>query len=339
MPPLQPDHLSRLLDKGERGGIFFLFGSEEFLKEEAVTRIVEAHLDPATREFNLDQIDATTGNVDSLASILQTPPMLAEWRVVVVRAVQALAGVPRARAVIEQLLERNAAGLVVILSGQIPDRSKAQFYEVLKRKARAIEFAPLTGGDLPGWLMDRAQQSGVELVPEAARALAAAVGSEIGTLERELAKLQDFVGARRRIELADVETAVGKVTHQDRWEWFDLVGSGRIPEARAAIPALFDARESGVGLVLGLGTHFIRLALAATGGENALQRELPPHQRWLAGRLARQARNWTAAALNRALADLLRADRLLKSASLAEEQIIDELLLRLQALRLSRSAA
>lgn len=339
MPLLQPDHLSRLLDKGERGGVFFLFGTEEFLKEEAVTRIVEAHLDPATREFNLDQIDAAAGNIDTLASILQTPPMLAEWRVVIVRGVQALAGVPRARAVIEQLLERDAAGLVVILSGQIPDRSKAQFYEVLKRKARAIEFAPLTGGDLPGWLMDRARAAGVELVPDAARALTAAVGSEIGALERELAKLQDFVGARRRIELEDVENAVGKITHQDRWEWFDLVGSGRIAEARAALTALFDARESGVGLVLGLGTHFLRLALAAAGGENALQRELPPHQRWLAGRLARQARNWTATALDRALADLLRADRLLKSASLAEEQIIDELLLRLQALRLSRSHA
>lgn len=339
MPLLHQDQLSRSLAKGERGGVFFLFGAEEFLKEEAITKIVDAHLDPATREFNLDQFDAASGNVDTLASILQTPPLLAEWRVVVVRGVQALAGLARGRAVIEQLLERESPGLVVVLSGQIPDRSKAQIYELLKRKARAIEFAPLTGGDLPGWLMERAKAAGVELVPDAARALAAAIGTEIGALERELAKLQDFVGARRRIELADVEAAVGKVTHQDRWEWFDLVGTGRIREARAALPALFDARESGVGLVLGLGTHFIRLALAAAGGENALQKALPPHQRWLAGRLARQARNWSVAALERAIADLLRADRILKSASLSEEQVIDELLLRLQALRLADSAA
>ncbi len=331
MPLLSPDKLTRSLAAGERGGVFFLFGDEEFLKEEAATRIIDAHLDAATREFNLDQLHGAEGTVETLASILQTPPMMADWRVVVVREAHALAGSARARSVIEALLGRENPGLVVVLMGQIPERSKAQFYEELKRKARAVEFAPLTSGDLPGWLMARSATRGVELEPDAARALAAAIGSEIGVLERELAKLHDFVGERRQIGIADVEAAVGRITRQNRWDWFDLVGDGRLAEARAGLPILLDARESGVGLVLGLGTHFLRLAIAATGGERALQNELPPHQRWLAGRLARQAKRWTPEQLATALDDLLRADRLLKSTSLSEEQILDELLLRLQA--------
>jgi DNA polymerase-3 subunit delta len=339
MPLLSPDKLSRSLAAGERGGVYFLFGDEEFLKEEAASRIVGAHLDDATREFNLDQIHGSEGTVESLASILQTPPLMAPWRVVVVREAQALAGSPRARGVIEALLEREVPGLVLVLIGQIPERSRAQFYEVLKQKARAVEFAPLTSGDLPGWLMARSAARAVELEPDAARALVAAIGSEIGVLERELAKLQDFVGERRQIGLADVEAAVGQITRQNRWDWFDLVGDGRLAEARAALPVLFDARESGVGLVLGLGTHFLRLAIAAAGGERALQNELPPHQRWLASRLARQARRWTPERLGSALDDLLRADRLLKSASLDEEQILEELLLRLQARNTAPAAA
>jgi DNA polymerase-3 subunit delta len=187
--------------------------------------------------------------------------------------------------------------------------------------------------------MARSAARAVELEPDAARALVAAIGSEIGVLERELAKLQDFVGERRQIGLADVEAAVGQITRQNRWDWFDLVGDGRLAEARAALPVLFDARESGVGLVLGLGTHFLRLAIAAAGGERALQNELPPHQRWLASRLARQARRWTPERLGSALDDLLRADRLLKSASLDEEQILEELLLRLQARNTAPAAA
>jgi DNA polymerase-3 subunit delta len=339
MPLLSPDKLTRSLAAGERGGVYFLFGDEEFLKEEAASRIVGAHLDDATREFNLDQIHGSEGTVESLASILQTPPLMAPWRVVVVREAQALAGSPRARGVIEALLEREVPGLVLVLIGQIPERSRAQFYEVLKQKARAVEFAPLTSGDLPGWLMARSAARAVELEPDAARALVAAIGSEIGVLERELAKLQDFVGERRQIGLADVEAAVGQITRQNRWDWFDLVGDGRLAEARAALPVLFDARESGVGLVLGLGTHFLRLAIAAAGGERALQNELPPHQRWLASRLARQARRWTPERLGSALDDLLRADRLLKSASLDEEQILEELLLRLQARNTAPAAA
>ena len=331
MPVSSPDRLLRSIAKGERGGVFFLFGDEEFQKEEVAARIVDEHLDPATRDFNLDQLRGTELDVETLASVIQTPPMMAEWRVVVVRDAQGLAGSPRARAVVEDLLDAPVPGLALILVAQLPERSRAKFYEVLKRKARSVEFARLAAGDVPGWLMERAEAEGIEIEPAAARALAAAVGPEMGVLSRELAKLRDFVADRGRITTADVEAAVGSVPHQNRWEWFDLVGEAKFEQARAALPVLLDSGENGVGLVIGLATQFLRMAMAVAGGQSGLEAELPHHQRWLARRIAAQARNWTAEALDAALEDLLRADRLLKSASLGDEQVIEELLLRLQA--------
>ncbi len=331
MPQLSPDRLLRTLADGERGGVYFFFGDEEFPKEEAAARVVEAHLDPATRDFNLDQLRGTELDVELLASVLETPPMMAEWRVVVVRDAQGLAGSPRARAVVERLLERPAPALALVLLAQLPEKSRAKFYDLLKRRARAVEFARLAPGDVPGWLMARAGAQGVELEPAAARALAAAVGPEMGVLMRELAKLRDFVGERGRIAEADVEAAVGSVPRQNRWEWFDLVGEAKFDRARAALPVLLDSGESGVGLVIGLGTQFLRLAIVAAGGPKALEAELPNHQRWLAGRIAAQARRWTPESLDAALDDLLRADRLLKSASLGDGQVLEELLLRLQS--------
>jgi DNA polymerase III delta subunit len=59
----------------------------------------------------------------------------------------------------------------------------------------------------------------------------------------------------------------------------------------------------------------------------------------MARRIAPQARRWTASQLDGALAELLRADRLLKSASLTDRQVVEELLLRLHALGDVRSAA
>lgn len=331
MPLVSPERLLRALASGERGGVFFLFGDEEFLKEEVVERIVEAHLDPVTRDFNFDLLRGDELDVEALASMIQTPPMMAEWRVVLVRDAQGLASSPRARAVVEAVLDRPIPGLALVLVAQLPERTKAKFYDELKKKARAVEFNRLSPGDAPGWLMERAREEGIELEPEAARALAAAVGPEMGILVRELAKLRDYVGERGRITRGDVEAAVGSVPRVDRWEWFDLVGAGKFREARASLPVLFDSGETGVGLVIGLGTQFLRLAIAASGGQKALEAELPAHQRWLAGRLATQARRWTADALDAALEDLLRADRLLKSASLGDEQVIEELLLRLQS--------
>jgi DNA polymerase III subunit delta len=332
MPAVSYDRLARTLERGPLGGLFFLHGDEDFLKEEAAARLVAAHLDPATRDFNYDQLRAGEVDAERLASVLATPPMMAEWRVVVIRDAQALAASARTRGVIEALLDRPVGGLAVILLAQLPKGSTAKFWDRLRKEATAIEFAAPESGDLPGWVIERGELEGVEVEPAAARALAAAIGASLGVLAAELTKLRDYVGDRRRVTVADVAALVGEVPRQNRWDWFDMVGEARLGEARQALPVLLDAGESGVGLILGLGTHFLRLAILSAGGEKALAAALPGNlQRWLPARLGRQARRWTPAALEAALDDLLRADRLLKSASLTDLQVMDELLLRLAA--------
>jgi DNA polymerase III subunit delta len=329
MPVTSPDELEKALSRGKRGGVFFLHGADEFLKEEATARIVAAHLDPATRDFNFDQLRGSDVDPETLLSVCGTPPMMAEWRVVVVRETQALAANARGRAVLESLLARPIPDLALVLSAQLPERSSAKIYDRLRKETSSVEFAPLAGGDLPGWLVARAEAEGVVLDGDAARALASA-NPELGVLVQELAKLVGFVGERRRILRDDVTAVVGSVPRQNRWDWFDMVGDRRFADARAALPVLLQGSESGVGLVIGLGTHFLRLALSATGGDRALQSGLPPHQRWLAARIAKQAASWRPALLDAALDDLVRADRLLKSASLDDQQVLEEMLLRLE---------
>jgi DNA polymerase III subunit delta len=324
------DELAAALRRGQRGGVFFLYGDDEFLKDEATAAIVAAHLDPATRDFNFDQIRASDAEPEALLSIVATPPMMAEWRVVVLRDAQLLAGNARGRAVLESLLERSVPDLVLVIVAQLPERASGKIYDRLKKQTTSVEFGRLAGGDLPGWLIDRAGREDVVLEADAARALASA-NAELGVLVQELAKLVGYVGERRRITRDDVTAVVGHVPRQNRWDWFDMVGDRRFSDARQALPVLLQGAETGVGLIIGLGTHFLRLALAAHGGERALQSALPPHQRWLAGRVAKQARGWKALHLDAALDDLLRADRLLKSASLSDHQVLEETLLRMQA--------
>jgi DNA polymerase-3 subunit delta len=330
MPVTSAEKLHRALESGRRGGVFFLFGDDEFLKEEAATAITAAHLDPATRDFNYDQLRGATAEPETLVAIAQTPPLMAEWRVVIVRDVQALITQARGRTALESVLERPIPGLALVLLATLPDRSKAQIYDRIKRVATAVDFPSLAAADLPAWLSERARQQSLQLDTAAARALAAAKGAELGVLVQELAKLADFVGERKLITVEDIEAVVGVVPRQNRWDWFDLVGDARFREARAGLAVLLDAGETGVGLVIGLGNQFLRLGVAAAGGENALAEALPPYQRWLAQRIARQARRWSTAAIDDAIDDLLRADRLLKSSSLDERQIMEELLIRLE---------
>jgi DNA polymerase-3 subunit delta len=326
--------LRKAFGGGDLGGVFFLWGDEGHLIEEAVQMVVEAHLDPGTRDFNLDQLRGTQLDVEALASICQTPPMMSEWRVVVIRDAQALAANARTRALLDDLTE-PVPGLALVIAAHIEGKA-AKTWEKLAARTRSVRFAQLSAGELPDCLMSRAQELGSTLDPKAARALAATAGPELGRLAQELTKLVDYAGDGGTVDVAAVEKLVGYVPKQTRWDWIELVGERKFAEARASLDIILDA-DSAVGLIIGLGTQLLRVAACHAGGENALAEALPGNQKWLVSKFRKQARKWTAGELDAALEDLLRADRLLKSTSLNDRQVLEELLLRLEGRR--RAAA
>lgn len=324
---MKPASLPKVL-RDELGGVFYLHGEEEHGKEEAARAVAEAHLDPGTRDFNLDLLRGSDVTVETLASVLGTPPMMAEWRVVLLRETEALAGSPRTRQVILDTVEAPPPGLALILLCTKPSGSSARFYSDLEKGARSVDFRTPSSNDLPGWLMERArEQFGRELDEDAARALAQSVGGNVPILVQELEKLATLVGAGGVITRETVEAAGTRLPRQDRWEWFDLVGNRRFGEALGGLPVLLDHGDSGVSLTAALGTHFLRLGLAITGGARGLEAALPSRQKWLAKRFLGQARGWTAEEVEGALADLLRVDRLLKASPMSEEHFVEGWLL------------
>jgi DNA polymerase III subunit delta len=304
--------------------VFYLHGDDEFRKDEAVRALVEAHLDPATRDFNLDLLRGSEVSHEQLASVLGTPPMMAEWRVVVLRETEALASSPRARDQLLSVATSPPPGLALILACTVPSGSSARFYRDLSRVAQAREFRPVSASDLPAWLMDRALSAhAVELEEPAARALAHGVGGDLGLLDSELRKLAGMVDRGGKVRLAEVEAAGTMIPRQDRWGWFDLVAERKTAEALAGLRVLLDHGETGVGLVIGLGTHFLRLGVAGSGGPGALERVLPPRQGWLARKYTAQARRWDPREIGAAIEGLLRVDRLLKSSGFEDRHLLE----------------
>lgn len=328
-----------MIDVTAPGGVFFLFGDDEFRKERAARELVELHLDPATRDFNFDALRGDEVEVETLASIVATPPMMAEWRVVLVKEAEGLARSSRARDVVEELLDAPPPGLAVILQTTIPQGSTAKFYKLLRKKARTFEFEGVPDHDVPRWLVEWAREThDMEMEEDAARALAAAVGADLGVLAQEVEKLASVVEEGQVIDRAAVEAAGTRLPKQDRWEWMDTVGERRFGEAVRGLEVLLDHGESGVGLTIGLTTHLLRLGVLAAEGQEALARALHPRFRgWLPRKLAPQARRWTPAELEAALEGLLEVDRLLKSSSFSDRHLLEQWLLR-ERLRAEGSA-
>ena len=127
----------------------------------------------------------------------------------------------------------------------MPQGSKAKFYRELAKTAQSVEFSAFSEAAVPGWLMERAREThGVEIEVSAAQALAGAIGTNLGVLDRELEKLSQFVGDRATIAVADVEAAGTKLPSQDRWRWFELVSERRFEEAVATLGVLLAGPRS-----------------------------------------------------------------------------------------------
>ena len=313
------------------GGAFYLHGDDHFRKEEELRRLVDLHLDPATRDFNLDVLRGTETDPETLASVLATPPMMATWRVVVLREVEGLAGSKHAREALLDVVKAPPPGLALVMSCTVPDKSRAKIYSQLAKNARSTAFNAIAEADVPGWLARRASEfNGVEIDIDAARALGVAVGTDLGVLSRELEKLTEYVGDRGRISLEDVEAVGTRIPAQDRWRWMDMVAERRFGDARAALPALMGQGERGVGLVIGLAAQLLRIGVALESGREGLERALPPYQRWMARTAAAQARSWTRPELERALLELRDVDRMLKASPHTDEHFLETWLMGLE---------
>ena len=299
-------------------------GDDEHRKAEAIRLLQEAHLDPAARDFNLDILRGDELELEHLASVVATPPMMADFRVVVVRQAEALASSPRARELLTDLTRQPPPGLALILAVRKPPRSKARFYKDLESGARTTDFTPLSADDAPGWLMEEARaRHGVELSEGAARGLVAALGTELPRLSHEVEKLATLVGEEGTVTEETVERAGTRLLQQDRWGWFDQVGERRFQEALGGLRTLLTHGENGVGLTIGLGTHLLRIGVALDGGRQGLGRLLPPHQQWLISRYLSQSRGWSREALSQALEELREVDRRLKSDPLPDEHHLE----------------
>ena len=92
---------------------YYFHGDDEFLKDELLREVLEAAVDPATRDFNLDMRRGGEVDAETLLSLLSTPPMLAERRVVVLRDAHALR--KDARAALDRYLASPARDVLLVL--------------------------------------------------------------------------------------------------------------------------------------------------------------------------------------------------------------------------------
>jgi DNA polymerase III subunit delta len=320
--------------------VYYLFGDDDFLKEGASRDLVEAAVDPATRDFNLEIRRASDLDAEALDALLSTPPMLAERRVVVIRDVDKMK--KGARVLLDRYLARPAHDTILVLVAP----AGAKVDKGLSDRVTAVEFAPLTGDRLPKWIVHHAKTAlGREITPEAVTLLAEAVGSDLAQLAVELEKLASYTTGA--IDERAVSEVVGVRRGESLGDFLDAVAAKDVVTALGLIPiAMQLPKTTGVSIVMALTTQTLALAygdaaLASGVAQRNLFSELMtllkdtgayPGRPWgeAVTAWAKYTSRWSGAELDRALVALLSADAALKETRLSSpEQLLTTLVLAL----------
>ena len=324
--------------------VYYLYGEDDFLKEEAAKRLVEVAVDPATRDFNLDVRRAPQLEPEALASLLATPPMMADRRVVVVRELDAMK--KDTRAALDGYLKAPASDTVLVLVAAGGEKAKAD--KALADRTTAVEFPPLTPDRVPKWIEHRVTtELGTTIEPAAAALLQSAAGSDLHLLRAELDKLASFTNGAP-IDEGAVSAVVGVRRGETLGDLLDRVLARDAGGALALVPHVLELpKTTGVYVVMALTVNVLALAWA----RSALDRGLAPGRlfgelmallkgaAWLPvsrpwGEAVRSwcdtVGRWSAASLDHALDALLAADVALKESRVSsEEEILATLVLSL----------
>src|SRR5882724_8719951 len=250
MGALTFDALLRSLKQGAPDPVYYLHGEEDVLKDEAVRVLLERAVDPAARDFNVDP--------EAFNALVNTPPILAATRAVVLRGMEQLRKTAKVRQELLHYLDSPNPSTVLVLVHGTPEPPDAE----LLRRATAVEVAALPPERVVRWMTHRAKQLGFTLAPEAEELLLASVGNDLSSLARELEKLAPLCAGRPATR-DEVAALVGVRRGETLQDFVDAALERRAPDAaRLVEPVLQQAGMSGVRMLSALGTALVGTALA-----------------------------------------------------------------------------
>ncbi len=338
MPRREHDDLLRALGRGELAPVYYLCGSEDILKDEAVRAIVDRALEPHERDFNFDQRAAQGLAPEELHTLVNTLPMLASRRVVIIRDIEAWKKKSAMHEVLQKYLANPAAETVLVLVEGAPNPDKDRNWapdESLVARSFAVEFEPLPPERVVRWINFHAKRTNVAFGPGAAEHLAQACGYDLGTLRAELEKFSSLAGGDP-VSRERVGDLVGIHHGETLEDWVDAVlGDDPARAVTLGGRVLEQAGMSGVKMVTSLGTALVGLRLArahhdrgSKGGGLAKVlwerfRVVRPFGigdwKGTINNLTRWAETWPAPRLRAALRATLEADMALKGTRVTDE--------------------
>ncbi len=337
MAALSFNSLFKSASNGDFAPVIYLTGDEDVLKDQLVDLNIEKALDPSARDFNLDVRSAADLDAEALIALVDTPPMLAERRVVVVKSLEQWRKNSKQWKTLRTYSENPSPSTVLLLLHRAGGGYKDKPDPTLGKNSAHGNISKLDPKRLAGWISNRAKAIGISLSEEAVSHLSDVVGPDLALLLTELKKLAACCPNQEEISRDDISRLVGVNHGETLADWTAVVAEGNIPRALELLDVVLpQTGVTGVRLVASLGPVFLGIKFARTcldAGHSTRQVEskvlslLKSLRPWGIGswsveakRWALAANRWTSTQIDNALLAAYETDRALKSTTVTGER-------------------
>jgi len=247
----------KAVESGKTPICLFLYGSEDYLKEDIIKRAAAKLVPPAARSLNLAVFDLSETGLPDVLAACEAFPIMAGARMVIVRNADRLSRSKRDRELLSSRLATPPASLALFLvAGEV--QAKSGVLAALPASIAAVNLRTLGDRDIERWLASKARAMGLSLSRRAAGLLLDLTERSMWSLANELEKLAANAGGEGEISEKDVLSLVSGSTEMPPFALADAVRRGDRKAAAAAALSLLERGEPPVKLTAMLGAQTMR---------------------------------------------------------------------------------
>ena len=238
-----------------------VFGEEAFLRRQVVARLRKAVVGDEDGDFSASVFDGPGAALPDVLDELSTVAMFGGGRrLVVVEAADPF--VTRYRAELEDYVAKpKSTGLLVLDVKSWPGNTRLA--KAVATSGLAVDCSSPKSVQRVKWIRFWATEAhNVHLASSAAELLVEMVGTELGLVDQEIARLALTVKPGEKLTAAMVQRTAGSWRSKTTWEMLDAALLGNVREAMLQLDRLFLSGEHPVAILGQISATLRRLAAA-----------------------------------------------------------------------------
>ena len=340
---MNPNELIQQIPTGPIEHFYFLYGAERFYQVEIIKAIKRQLITDDNCDFNLETFDANSSSLNQWIGSVKTLSFLGGTKLVIVRNLHEVFSNQKnleelnLQALIDYAKTPLAEACLIITADKV-DRRLKLIKTLTELKSAVCCEAPKNDAEkrrLWTWVQARAKESGYSISKNASESLVNRVGYRPGILVKELEKLLTYAGKNKSILESDIMEVIGETKEEDVW---DLVDALMGKQTERALKLLHNQLDHGVApeQILGAISSQFRTVWEVKNYQeqrhpaNQIAKKMGAHP-YTVQKALKHTQKFSVQQLRRCHAELVQADRSLKSTSHREE-VMEALILNLSIL-------